>query len=287
MSTRPWNDSRYKRQFIVGSLLFPLLLAGGCDRAPKTDGQTIATVNGEAITNSDLQLELANIPPNRRKELQPLAVQSLVQRKILAQFAKESKVDRSPDYILQARRMEEALLAQRATQKIAASARQPVTTAAVNEYLDRHPELSSQRKLFLVNQLQFPTPSQEVIASLKPAKTEQELATLLSQHGIVARRSQATMDTAELSDRANKKMASLPPGEPLVVLEGQRAIASTVVSERVVPLSGEESEQIARNRMEGERSSAALRQRADMLRKQAEITYAKGYAPPSPARASK
>ena len=287
MSTRPWNDRRYKRQFIVGSLLFPLLLAGGCDRAPKPDGQTVATVNGEAITNSDLQLELASVPPNRRKELQSLAVQSLVQRKILAQFAKELKVDRSPDFILQTRRMEEALLAQRAAQQIAASARQPVTTSAVNGYLDRHPELSSQRKLFLVNQLQFPTPSPEVIQALKPAKTEQDLAALLAQHGIVARRSQATMDTAELSDAANKKMASLPAGEPLVFLEGQRAIASTVVSERLVPLDGEQMQQIARNRMEAERGSAALRQRVDMLRKQAEITYAKGYTPPRPAQAAK
>ncbi|KKI22011.1 hypothetical protein XM50_01270 [Sphingomonas sp. Ag1] len=95
------------------------------------------------------------------------------------------------------------------------------------------------------------------------------------------------MDTAELSDSANKKMASLSAGEPLVFLEGQRAIASTVVSERIVPLDGEQMQQIARNRMEAERGSAALRQRVDMLRKQAEITYAKGYTPPRPAQAAK
>ena len=95
------------------------------------------------------------------------------------------------------------------------------------------------------------------------------------------------MDTAELSDAANKKMASLPAGEPLVFLEGQRAIASTVVSERIVPLDGEQMQQIARNRMEAERSSAALRQRADMLRKQAQITYAKGFAPPRTTPAAK
>lgn len=273
------NGARLPQQILVASLLGLTLVVSGCNRDNKPSGQAIATVNDEPITSSDLQLELGNAPANQRSALQPLAIQTLIDRKVLAQEARSQGMDRSPEFVLQLRRTTEALLADRVAQQIAAKARKPTTIDEINRYIDAHPYIAGSRRRLEVEQLQFNLPPPAVRTELGSARSLAEVRTILAKHGLQATPGKAVLDTATLPERAAMKFSALAVGEPLIAFELPRSTANVIVRSIDAPLSGTATEQIARNRIAAERATTALQQRGLSLRREAKITYAKAYDP--------
>ena len=267
------------RQITLNMLIAMPILATACNRHSTPAGQTIATVDSGEITTSDLQLEMAGIPPGQRKQAQPRLVQTLVDRKVLAQYAASQNMDRSPDYVLQLRRLTETLLADRAAQQIAAGARQPISINEISQYLDAHPDIASNRRLLAIDQLTFPTPDAAVATELKPAKTLNDVIAVLQRHGIRAARNQTQIDTASLPDEFNAKLDHLQPGEPLTILNQPNSTSNVITGSKLMPLADVAAADVARQRINEQRVDTAIQQRGLALRNQAKITYAKGYAP--------
>src|SRR4051812_49199345 len=106
--------------------LLLVLIAGvavttaGCDKVKakltgRPSGQVVATVAGEEITSLELRNELGgfNSPdPKVMKQAQDQALQQIIVRDLLAQRAKQQKLDKAPLFSLQVRRGERTLLAQ-------------------------------------------------------------------------------------------------------------------------------------------------------------------------------
>lgn len=277
------GQNRY-RQILLSAMIAVPLLSAGCNQKSAPGGQTIATVDGDEITTSDLQVEMKDVAPENRKTSQALAVQTLVDRKILTQYAKSQGMDRSPDFVLELRRMTDILLAQRAAQKIAAGAQQPVSVTQVNEYLASHPGISN-RRILTMDQLTFPFPNAAVTKELGSAKTVDDVISTLQRHNIQFGRSQIKGDTAALRDDLLKRMDALDPGEPLVILNQPMSVANVILGSEPAPLDSAAAEAIARKGIIAERTNAAVQQRGLTLRKEAKITYAKGYAPPATGKA--
>jgi EpsD family peptidyl-prolyl cis-trans isomerase len=255
------------------------LALAGCNRAAPT-GQTVATVDGESITSSELKLELAGVPAKFQKQAEPLALENLVQRKLLVQYAKKQGFDRSADYVVQLRQAGDMLLARRALQSTVSAARQPISAADVNEYLNGHPDITSNRRLLLVDQLQFPAPSAQIMNELKPTMSLAAVVAVLQQHHIQPQHAQTQLDTATLPDEVNAKIDGLKPGEPLISVNGANAIASAVVQTKAAPLEGDQAEAVARRRMQEAQAQAAIKQRQSVLRADAKIDYADGFKAP-------
>lgn len=272
------------RQIVLSAMIAVPLLTAGCNKKSAPSGQTIATVDGDEITTSDLQLEMKDVAPESRKSSQALAVQTLVDRKILTQYAKSEGMDRSPDFVLQLRRMTDILLAQRAAQKIAAGAQQPVSITQVNEYLASHPGISN-RRILTMDQLTFPFPNEAVVKELVLAKTVDDVIATLQRHDIQFGRTEIKGDTAALRDDLLKKMDALEPGEPLVILNQPMSVANVILGSEPAPLDSAAAEAVARKAIITERTNAAVQQRGMALRKSAKVTYAKGYAPPAAGKA--
>ena len=120
-------------------LVAALLATTGCGK--KATGQVVAVVNGEEITLDELNSELngVNLPPNADKKLaMRQLLQQVIDRRLLAQSAKEQGLDKDPTFITQQRRMTEDLLVSMYAKKSADTI--PVPTASeIDKYIASHP----------------------------------------------------------------------------------------------------------------------------------------------------
>lgn len=271
------GQHRY-RQIMLSAIIAVPLLTAGCNQKSAPSGQTIANVDGDEITTSDLQLEMREVAPEQRKSSQGLVVQTLVDRKILTQYAKSEGMDRNPDFILQLRRMTDILLAERAAQQIASRAQQPISVSQVNEYLDSHTGISN-RRILTMDQLTFAFPNEAVTKELELAKTANDVIATLQRHNIQFVRNEIKSDTAALRGDLVGKFDKLAPGEPLVILNRPNSTAHVILASEPAPLDSATAEAVARKAIAAERTNAAVQQRGLALRKAAKVTYAKGYGP--------
>ena len=88
-----------KLKWTHGAALLACIALSGCgmiggDKAPK--GQVVATVNGEEITVTELNRELAGAAPANpaeRKAAEQAALESIITRKLVAQASKDQNLD--------------------------------------------------------------------------------------------------------------------------------------------------------------------------------------------------
>lgn len=118
-----------KRHLLLALFVALGLLAACGKKAPDT-GKTLATVNGEAITERDyenyLRLRQTQQEPivDKEKEKQ-VVLNEMIDRIVLSQYAVENKLDQEPDNYLLMKRVRENILVQAAIRK--ALKDQPVT----------------------------------------------------------------------------------------------------------------------------------------------------------------
>ena len=93
----------------IALIPFACLALTACDlgkakEAKAPAGQVVATVDGEEITARELRAELQGMSfpsPQARKSAEQAALQSIIDRKLLAKAAEEAKLDETPDFALQ------------------------------------------------------------------------------------------------------------------------------------------------------------------------------------------
>src|SRR3546814_13454848 len=111
----------------------------------------------EDVTVGELNAELAElrIPKGvERDQLERQATKAIVERKLLADEARNRKLHESPAYLLQKRRTDELLLVQMLRDQIAASVPKP-SRAEAETYTSDHPTLFSGRKLYILDKTPF------------------------------------------------------------------------------------------------------------------------------------
>lgn len=274
-----------KRQTLSAAALALTLAAAACNKTGPS-GQTVATVNGEAITQSELNFELGLSGANAQnsKDLQPKALQALIDRKLVIQAGERDGLYKKPNAVLAVERAKNIVMANLALQSVAAGVPQPVTTRDVETYLAKHPELSRERRTLSVEQIRFPAPNNpSLIAAMKPAKTLAELTAVLDSRGVSYQRATVELDSASLDRNALGRLMTTVNGEPLVILEGATAIANHVISVRPAEASSAAINELAKQGIARDRIQAGIVQHQAALRNAAKIEYAKPLDPKAKA----
>ncbi|WP_277969473.1 SurA N-terminal domain-containing protein [Sphingomonas echinoides] len=271
---------RNKTMLITGAGAL-LLLVGGCDK--KVGGQVVAVVNGEEVTQQEVNAELqgANIPATAdRKAIMAQVVQQIVDRKLLVQKAKAEGLDKSPSYLEQLRRGEDALIINLLTTKAAKGVSLPDATA-VDKFIADNPTLFSQRKRYTLDQISFPQPSdQAVLRQLEPAHSLEAVAATLSAAGIRFTRGTNTLDTAMLAPAVAAKIAALPAGEPFVTPDKGQIVASVITATTPAPTADAQARPAALELLRRQSLGNAMQKQLEAARASAKITYQPGFAPP-------
>jgi hypothetical protein len=117
----------------------------------KPSGQVVAFVDGEEVTRRDLATE----PTSGQAEgasAPPAILRGVIDRKLAAAEARRLELDRTPDYVAQAQRLEEVALSRKLFDHWAGEM-PPASAPAVAAYIARNPQRFGQRKLFLVDRI--------------------------------------------------------------------------------------------------------------------------------------
>ena len=257
------------------------LLASACNK--KAEGQTVAVVNGEEITAAELNAELgsAKIPEGADKnQVRARLLQTMIDRRLLAQQAKTDGLDKTPEYLNRQRKMTEDVLISMLAARQIDTAQLPANSE-IERFQASHPWMFAQREQWNLEQLRFALPANAAVkAKLDQAKSLEELSEALTDSGITFNRQKNRLDTAVIPQNIYGQLATLRAGEPFIIPVGGQAVASVIVSREPTPLIGEQAKPIAVAAMRREQASKLMQNRLSALRQTAKIEYKEGYAPP-------
>ena len=268
-------------KYRIATIAAGMVILAACNN--KAEGQTVAVVNGQEITLSELNFELgmANIPAGTDKTAARAQIlQSMIDRRLLANQAREESIDTTPDFISRMRRGEEDLLismlsAQRLKAVALPSARD------TDAFIASHPAMFANRELWDLNQIQFQPPADPAVqAEIDKTQSLSALLAVLQKHDITIAQQKNRLDTAIVPVELFQKISAIPVGEPFIVRVGDRAIASVIVAREAKPILGDQARPVAANVMRKEQSAKDMANRVSGLRKAAKIEYQKGFAPP-------
>lgn len=274
-------------------------LLGGCDRGKdKPSGQVVATINGEDITIHELNSELAqarapaDVP---RKTVEQVVLARVIERKMLADVARERGLDKNPNFLLAQRRVDEGLLVQALQADIARKV-PPATREGAEKYIEAHPDQFKDRKIYTLDQIQFLRPANIAKLGLEPAKTLADVAQVLSAAKVEFRRNTAGIDALTVSPvlvaEINKILARNPNEVFMFADQPQGAPAPVMFVNKVtdiktVPFTGEQAITFAQQVLQRESIQKSLVTGLTSFKAAAaaKIHYAAGYGPPPAAKA--
>lgn len=253
-------------------------------------GQVVAVVNGEEITQQELNAEIAELPTppvGDKQAVRRQILQQIIDRRLMAQVAKEDGLDRDPMYVIRERRMKEQLLVQMYGAKTAETVRVP-DPASVKKYLADNPGKFSQRTAFLVDQISFDFPSdQKILKELEADKTLADVEETLKSFKINYSKGANSMDSGNIPTPVLNQILALPAGEPFIIPMQGRVVVSVITGRQPVPTTEEQASPMAAQTMRSESIGKVLRTRLEEAKAKANITYQDGLAPPPQKAASK
>jgi EpsD family peptidyl-prolyl cis-trans isomerase len=256
-------------------------------------GQVVATLDGQEITTLEVNAELAGtqIPPTMdRRDAERLALNNIITRRMLVQAAEEQDLHRRPDFMLQQRRAIEQLKVQSLAREIAGRIVTPTRDEADN-FIDENPQMFRERRVYILDQIQFVRPENPEQLNLEQAKTMPAVETVLTQAGVQFRRQPGSLDTLAANPAFIREVTQVlarnpqelfmfttqPPGAPAPVV-----LVNQVRETRAEPFTGDRAREYAINYLRNQRIQQALQ--AEVEGKQggmaARVVYQPGWEPP-------
>lgn len=263
-------------------------LIGGGSKAPK--GQVVATVNGEEITITELNRELGGASPanpEERKAMEQAALQSIITRKVVAQAAKEQKLDKTPQFAQQELQAKEAMLVGAMQRNIAASVLAPTRTDA-EKFVAAHPNMFAQRRVMVVDQIVVGKFRQELMKEFQPMTTLEQIEAVLNRENLDYQRTTTVLDTLSAPEGLTDTLMKLPPGEIFIFPRGNAIFVNQIRDSRVMPFVGDRAVNYALAGLKQMRTQEAVAKQVETMRKGAEakITYNDKYKPAPPKKAA-
>lgn len=284
---------------ILASAAVSMLALAACDSAGKApEGQVVATVDGQEVTIHELNAEIAGIG-NRAsgapaKLVESVALQRVIERKMLATEAGKLKLDKNPQFLLAKQRTEDNLLVQALQsdiqQKVPAATRE-----AAQKYVADNPQVFGDRKVFTLDQIQFLRPANIDQLPLKEAKSMAEVERVLIDANIEYRRAPQQLDSLVINPELTKeivKIAATANGEPFIFSDQPAGAPAPIIyvnnitNTVIQPFTGERAIAYAQNILQRQdvqkRLATELKRIQDSYKPK--IVYAKGYEAPDPKK---
>jgi EpsD family peptidyl-prolyl cis-trans isomerase len=263
-----------------------------CNQGAKAPtGQVVATVGHDEITMRDLRAEMGNFnapDPKTLKAAEGSALQTIIGRDILAQEAKKEKLDKTPDFAIARQRSMNALLSQALEQKIASQV-PAATTEDAQRFVDAHPDMFAERKVFILDQLQMPRPTDPaLVKALEPLKTFDQIQALLTSRKIPSKRVETALDAVGADPRLVAAIVKLPPGELFVLPSGQILTVNSVKDTKVIPFTGANAVAYAQKYVTRQRTQEAVQRRVQQLfaAEKGDVKFSKDFAPANAPKAA-
>lgn len=260
------------------SAIAALLVLGGCDKKP--GGQVVAVVGDEEITQQELRAEAATTPAAAQdfEAAAPALLQRVIERNLLADYARDQGLDRGPEYVARRRQLEQTLLASLAARKLAGEPKTP-SAEDVRKFITDNPTWFAGRERLTLDQLSFPTIPREQIKALTELPSMDAIYEKLLSQGVKVTRGRTVLDTASIDPFVGKQIVALPNGEIFDLTTGGQTFIGTVVARAPNPTPADQTNKAAADALLRGKSGKSVADKVAELRKSAKITYAPAYQP--------
>lgn len=279
--TQPVNE---RHKALARHLWIPLTVASlvlsGCEK--KAEGQVVAVVNGDEITQGEVAEELkgAQLPQGADlTAVRQAAVQTLVQRRLLAAAARDDGIEKDPAFLIQRKQLEDRLLVQFLAQRSAKTMARP-DVGEVNAYMAANPGAFADRVIWKVARLEFAAPKDpSVVKAMAEDHSIDAIVARLRAAGISFSQGTAQLDSASMPADAYAKIAGLAPGEPFLQSKNGVVTVAAVLAKDPAPMTGDQARAVATDRLLAQRVNTRLEDRLKTLKASAKIQYQPGFGP--------
>lgn len=268
------------RSAVALSAVAALLVLGGC--AKKPGGQVVAVVGNEEITQQELRAEALTAAPGASEDFEAAApglLQRVIERNLLAEYARDQGLDRGPEYVARRRQLEQTLLASLAARKIAGSPKPP-TDAEVRKFMADASTWFAARERLTLDQVSFPTPADATqIKALTALESLDAIEQKLRAQKVKINRARSVLDTGSIDPFIGKQIVALPNGEIFDLSTNGTTFIGTIVARSSNPTPPAQAVQAAGDALLRGKSGKLVGEKVAALRKAAKITYDPAYQP--------
>ena len=273
--------ARVLRGMALASLVAATGLLAGCDKQPT--GQVVAVVNGEEVTSQELNAELGGAELGEgasADETRNRALDSLINRRLLAGVARDEQIASSPEFIIRRRQMEDALLVQMLSQKIARELAEP-TAAELDKFIADNPQMFANRTILALDQIRFEKPARDdYVQQLAATKTMAEVVAVLNRLGIRFQRANVQVDSASMPAGMFSQVMQVGGREPFVVPGPAVVSVSNLLGSRQAPIAGDQARTVATNALRQRSVASELEKRLGAAKTEGGVDYQPGFGPP-------
>ncbi|HEV3007516.1 MAG TPA: EpsD family peptidyl-prolyl cis-trans isomerase [Burkholderiales bacterium] len=285
----------YQRGFTSAAFVVCAAMVVGCgksdDKKPAT--QVAAKVNSEEITVHQVNNVLArnpNIPADAAPRAKREIVERLIDQELARQRAVEKKLDRSPQVVQAIEAAKSEILARAYLQQVASAQSKP-TPDEVKKYYAEHPELFSERRLYVLEEIAL-APSESIVKELRAkvakARSMQEVGEWLKAREVQYMVNRGGRAAEQIPLEMLPRLNRMKDGEMQVMEVGDRVNVVRVVASKPAPVDEAAAAPRIQQFLYNKRSNEVVAEEVKRLKGEAKIEYAgefSGAAAAAPAKA--
>jgi len=252
-------------------------LVSACGRKSDDTSAAVATVDGENITQNQLDYAIRQIQASRPGAPAPDAgqvLQGLVEQRLAAQKAEKDKLDQSPEVRAALAAAREGVLVRTFVEQLAAKVPKPAADE-VKAYYDDHPADFGQRNVYTIQKVDARVGANEagpLAATVQATVGARAVVDLLKARAQVINVTQSDRPAESLGPLL-PKMSTMSVGQTIAIPQPQGLSALTMVAIQSQSVSLEQARADIEQVLWNQKKRAALLAQARDLRSKAHIDY--------------
>jgi EpsD family peptidyl-prolyl cis-trans isomerase len=258
-------------------------LLAACGRKSEDTSAAVATVNGDKISQNQLDFAVKQIAAARPGASAPepaTVLQSLVEQRLAVQKAEKDKLDRNPGVLQALEAARKDALARYYVEQFAAKVPKP-TAAEIKQYYDAHPANFGQRNVYVIQRVDArvsPNQAGPLAAGAQAATGAAAVAELLKAKASATQVTQSAQPAESLGPLL-PKISSMGVGQTIAIPQPQGLTALTLVEIRAQPATLEQAQGPIEQLLWNQKKREALQAETKELRAKARIDYLGKFAP--------
>jgi EpsD family peptidyl-prolyl cis-trans isomerase len=259
------------------------VLLAGCGRKTEDTSATVATVNGEKITQDQLDFAVKQLAAARPGASAPAAANvlaTLVEQRLAVQKAEKDKLDRNPGVLQALEAARKDALARYYIEQFIAKVPKP-SADEVKQYFDGHPANFAQRNAYVIQKVDARVPADQagpLAAQATAANGAAAVAALLKAKAAAVNVTESTQPAESLGPLL-PKISTMSAGQTIAIPQPQGLTTLTLVEVKPLPLTLAQAQPAIEQMLWTQKKREALVAETKDMRSKARIDYLGKFAP--------
>jgi EpsD family peptidyl-prolyl cis-trans isomerase len=252
-------------------------LLTACGKKSEDTSATVATVNGEKITQAQLDFaakQIAAARPGASAPESAQVLQSLVEQRLAVQKAEKDKLDRNPGVLQALEAARKDALARYYVEQLTAKVPKP-TADEIKQYYDGHPANFGQRNAYVIQKVDARVAADQagpLAASAQAAGGAAAVVDLLKAKASAVSVTQSVQPAESLGPLL-PKISTMTAGQTIAIPQPQGLTALTLVEIKPQPVTLAQAQPVIEQTLWNQRKREALQAETKDLRAKARVDY--------------